>query len=128
MLVHFNPAAVNWQVITITCAFMLLDVVSGVCNACMHGKFQSSAMRQGLWHKCATLMVMLAASLCDGVSGAEVSVLGVPLGAVEAFGAMAITMELGSFLENCLKMNPDLNASRVFQMFNVDKPTDDDVD
>lgn len=93
----------------------LLDVVFGIAKALLQHDFQSTKMRQGIGHKCASLGFMLVGVIVDG------AVLGgVDLG----FSAPVLTticiylclMELASLMETFAAMNPELAGSPVFKL------------
>lgn len=117
--------AIDWTMIGVCCSFMLVDTIVGVLNACMHGQFKSGAMREGLWHKCSVLIVLMVAGLCDFVTGNGLVSIELPLSIVDVFGCMVVMMEIGSILENCLKMNPSLAPLGLFKIFGINEADSD---
>lgn len=87
---------------------MALDYLSGSLAACRDGQWSSAVARQGLWHKGGMILVVAVAGICDGVMVLLAEVL--PLGMawpgliLPLVLAWYILTELGSILENALKM------------------------
>lgn len=91
----------------IVCAAILLDIITGLIKAFYTKTFQSSVMRQGLFHKLGELLAM------GVLYGAQIAL---PLIGVEAhlplFAAgvgYCVLMELGSILENLRAFTPGLD-------------------
>ena len=91
---------------------MALDYLSGTLAACQAGQWSSAAARQGLWHKGGMILAVTVAAICDGVMlllctqmplGISWSGLVLPL-----VLAWYIITELGSILENAVKMGADV--------------------
>ncbi len=89
-------------------AVMGLDYLSGSLAACKAGQWSSAAARQGLWHKGAMILVVLAAAIADVVMVLMVEY--VPIG-LQWPGLLLplvlgwyILTELGSILENAVEM------------------------
>lgn len=109
----------DWNMFLICCAFILIDVLSGIVKAVANNEFSSTNMRTGLMHKCGTLMVLLCAGLCDickNLAGCE---LPYNVGIIDAFGVLIIAMELSSVLENAIAINPELGALPLFKIFGL---------
>ncbi len=93
--------AVTWIVL------MALDYISGTAAACKAGKWSSKMARDGIWHKCGMILVVIAAAIADGVltllfaniPGTGLSWPGMVLPLVLAW---YIITELGSILENAI--------------------------
>lgn len=122
-MIAINFDAVDWTMLVIVGAFILVDIITGVVNAAVHGDFMSTKMREGLVHKCGTLGAMLVCGLCDvAVSSSNVD-LGIPFGVIDVAGVLIVAMELGSIWENCCEMNPELTKlpfSKIFGVTNSD--------
>lgn len=118
-IIAINIDSVDWTMLVIVAAFILVDIITGVVDAALHGNFMSTKMREGLVHKCGTLAAMLVCGLCDiAVSSTSVD-LGIPFGVIDVAGVLIIAMELGSIWENCCEMNPDLAKLPFSQIFGV---------
>lgn len=46
---------------------MILDYISGSAAACKEGQWSSTAARQGIWHKCGMILVVVVTAIADGV-------------------------------------------------------------
>lgn len=113
--------SVDWTMLAIVFAFVIMDIITGVLNACLHGEFMSTKMREGLIHKCGTLAMMLVCGLCDVAVSNSTTDLGIPFGVIDVFGVLIIAMELSSIWENCCEMNPDLKKLPFSSIFGVAK-------
>lgn len=128
MIDMIDMTQVDWNMIAIVLVFAFLDIIAGVLKAFKMNAFSSSLMREGLMHKAATMLVMVCASVCDVFrSGAGVEF---PFGVniVDAFGIVVIVMEIGSILENCIDVNPELGnmkLMRIFGLGNLDNGEDE---
>ncbi len=95
-------------------AVMGLDYLSGTMAACKDGQWESRVAREGLWHKGAMILVVTVAAIADGVMAAMVQY--VPMGLqwpgmlLPLVLAWYILTELGSILENAVKMGADVPA------------------
>ena len=107
--------------------FILLDIVSGVVKAASQHALSSSIMRKGLWHKMGTIMLELLAA------GASIAILywGVlptEFAAVyQTVSVYIVLMEVVSILENISEINPELKLIKLFDMFGVNKETEETV-
>ena len=94
-----------------------IDYVSGVIGSIVNKDFSSSKMREGLIHKSAYVLVFALAELVKvmslyydlGIAGAE-AIVGLVI-------VWVSVTEIGSILENLVKINPELNDSRFFEIF-----------
>lgn len=105
--------------------FITLDVVSGYAQAVANKCVSSEVMRRGFWHKLALVFAMLAAGLADMAAAAEIN-LGFSVPLFECACGYVMLMELMSILENVRKMNPDLENSKLMQLFDVVRDDKDD--
>lgn len=105
--------------------FIMLDVVSGYAQAVANKCVSSEVMRRGFWHKLALVFAMLAAGLADMAAAAEIN-LGFSVPLFECACGYVMLMELMSILENVRKMNPDLENSKLMQLFDVVRDDKDD--
>lgn len=101
--------------------FILLDVISGVAAAAKSGELQSTVMRQGLYHKCGEILLMILA-----VAGEYVTTLTgltdvIPTGVFNAVAVYIITMEVISILENIGKLNSELDIKYLSKLFGKNK-------
>lgn len=106
---------VIWYEILAVVVMSALDYVTGVVNAIMHGELSSSKMREGLGHKFAYLVTFFLAWFIDFEMNhidLGFSVMLTPL-----VTAGIVLIELSSIIENVGRINPDLQASKLLQIF-----------
>lgn len=95
-------------------AVMALDYISGTMAACKAGQWASATAREGLWHKGGMIAVVLVAAIADWVMVLIVTY--VPIGLqwpgiiLPLVLAWYIITELGSILENAVKMGANVPA------------------
>lgn len=108
----------------ITAILIIMDYGTGVANAIMHNQMSSKKMRNGLWHKFAYIVVICTAILIEW--GAQWLDLGFELPLVAPVLVSIALIEITSILENCVKINPELKAYKVLNIFskNQDEKTD----
>lgn len=93
---------------------MALDYLSGTLAACREGQWSSKIARQGLWHKGGMILVVTVAAIADAVMVMIAAC--VPLGMqwpgliLPLVLAWYILTELGSILENAVKMGTNVPA------------------
>ena len=120
---HFE----TWAVI-LPLAFMALDVISGILKAAKSGTISSSVMRQGLFSKTGSILVLGLAALVDfTVSQIDVGFIN---GAITAtYAVYIVAMETTSIIENACEINPDLKKAKLLQIFanrnDKESPTDE---
>ena len=116
----------------ITGAFILLDFITGIIKAFKKKQFTSSVMRQGLFHKAGSVLVVMFGALVD-YAQAYID-LGVSLPVATTICIYICLMEIGSIIENVCVINPRIMPNKLqsyFQKLNSGKETekgdDDDV-
>lgn len=90
----------------LVCAFILADILTGLLKAFSGEGYQSSIMRQGLWHKLSEIVSVLFCILCDQTLPRLDIVL--PFRLVDGVTIYIILMEIGSVVENIGIMNPEI--------------------
>lgn len=110
-------------VIGIVFLLALIDYITGVVNAIMHGELSSKKMRQGLGHKFAYLAIICVALIVEYGSAYVNFGIGLPVFIPVCVGVCLI--EITSIMENCVKINPDLKGSNILNIFNVDRKEND---
>lgn len=90
-------------------ALMALDYLTGTWAAMMAGEWSSKKSREGAWHKCGAIVVIIVAAIADGVM--LVICGNIPIFNITWPGillplilAWYIITELGSILENAVKL------------------------
>lgn len=106
-------------VIGIVFLLALIDYVTGVVNAIMHGELSSERMRQGLGNKFAYLAIICVALIVE--YGSDYINLGIELPVFIPVCAGICLIEITSIMENCTKINPKLSDSNILNIFKVNK-------
>lgn len=106
-------------VIGIVFLLVVIDYVTGVVNAIMHGELSSERMRQGLGHKFAYLTVICVALIVE--YGSDYINLGIELPVFIPVCASICLIEITSIMENCVKISPELSSSNILNFFNANK-------
>lgn len=113
------------------CAFVLLDVIVGLCKAFATGTYDSGKMRSGLWHKTGVLAVIVLAYALQAASGfLDFSALGmeadftVPV--AEVVAGYVVLMETGSIIESVGVINPELRGTKLLKLFGQAAPQEAD--
>ena len=92
-------------IIGIVFLLVLIDYVTGVVNAIMHGELSSEKMRQGLGHKFAYLAVICVALIVE--YGSDYINLGIGLPVFIPVCVGICLIEINSIMENFVKINPE---------------------
>lgn len=95
--------------------FTIMDYITGVIGAIMHGNLSSTKMREGLGHKFAYLCVFFVAWFIDfemkhidiGFHGALTPIVTIGI----------VLIELSSIIENIGEINPDLTQAEFMKVF-----------
>lgn len=106
-------------VIGIVFLLVLIDYITGVVDAIMHGELSSKKMREGLGHKFTYLVVICVALIVE--YGSEYINLGIELPVFIPVCAGICLTEITSIIENCAKINPELSGSNILNIFNIDR-------
>ena len=110
-------------VVSIVFLLVLIDYITGVVNAIMQGELSSKRMREGLGHKFTYVAIICVALIIE--YGSDYINLGIepPVFTIVCTG-ICLT-EITSIMENCVKINPELSKSNIFNIFKVDKKESD---
>lgn len=111
-------------VIGIVFILVLIDYITGIVNAIMHGELSSERMRQGLGHKFAYLVVICVALIVE--YGSSYINLGIELPVFIPVCVSICVIEITSIIENCMKINPELSNSNILNIFNIDRKADNE--
>lgn len=111
-------------VVGIVFLLALIDYITGVVNAIMHGELSSEKMRQGLGHKFAYFAVITAALIVE--YGSDYINLGIELPVFIPVCVSVCLIEITSIMENCVKINPELSSSNILNIFNVNRKADNE--
>ena len=118
-------------VFAIVCAFVLLDVVSGLAAAIKNKELSSSVMHEGLYNKLGEVLLMVVAMFVGSILDIPpFTQLGIPPEVMYLVALYITLMELVSIIENICKLNPSLPIAKILAIFDieVDGPGDDDVE
>lgn len=109
--------AIDWHVYVLIFALIVIDYVLGVIGAVISKTFSSSVMRQGLIHKFTYLVAIVIAEIIVLLSGyldLGFDFVDVIVGLVCVWISLT---EIGSILENIVKINPKLGEDGFLQIF-----------
>lgn len=106
---------INWALVAITCAFIALDVISGLVKAIKNHEVCSTKMKDGLFHKCGFLLTMVLGAACEWAM-TQID-LGFTLPIMPAICGFIILTELASILENLCRITPELADNKFMSIF-----------
>lgn len=95
--------------------FIIIDYITGITNAIMHGTLSSTKMREGLGHKFTYLCVFFIAWFIDFETGHIDLGFHRTLTPIVTVGIVLI--ELSSIIENICKINPELTNAPFMNIF-----------
>lgn len=103
-------------------ALMGMDYITGTFSAMKAGEWNSRQAREGAWHKCGAIIVIIVAAIADGIMlviCGNLPVLNIawPGVILPLILAWYIITELGSILENSIKLgaNPPSWLAKMLQ-------------
>ena len=96
-------------------AFIFTDYITGVVNAAMHSRLNSSKMREGLGHKFAYCVLIFISYIIDAIQLNSSLNLPFQLFPIVSLGIIAI--ELTSIIENVCEINPELKDAKFMEVF-----------
>lgn len=99
----------------IVSAFILLDLITGTVKAFKEKNFTSTVMREGLFHKAGSLMVIAFGALVDYAQG--YLDLGVSIPVASSLCIYVCLMEIGSIIENVSVINPRIIPNKLQSYF-----------
>lgn len=100
-----------------------VDYVTGIIAAAIHENFSSTKMRQGLLHKLTYMLAIVLAYVIEALAAHYE--LGFVNGIVALVVVWIVITEVGSVIENLVKINPKLANNRFLAIF---KNSNDDVE
>lgn len=99
------------MVYLITGAFILLDFITGLIKAFKEKNYSSSIMREGLFHKSGSILVIVFGWLVDY---AQTFIdLGVTIPVAMSLCCYVVLMEIGSIIENVCIINPEIMPDKI---------------
>ena len=116
-IITIDAAVPQIRTLAIIMIFILFDIITGLIKSVSTHSYQSSVMRQGLFHKLGELICFIFGVLCDIVLP-EIGVQ-LPVSIAQSIGVYVVIMEIGSVVENIGEINPDLAKylHRIFAKF-----------
>lgn len=99
----------------LTAGFILLDMVTGIIRAFKEKEYTSSIMREGLFHKCGSILCVAFGVLVD--YSQTVLDLGVSVPVALSICTYIILMEIGSIIENVCSINPEILPDKIKSYF-----------
>lgn len=93
--------------------FIVLDFVTGLVKAFKQKNYTSTVMREGLFHKCASIIWIVFGTLVDYTQ--TLIDLGITIPVAVSICAYIILMECGSIVENLGAINPEIVPEKVRQ-------------
>lgn len=103
------------MVYAVTGAFILLDMITGIIKAFKEKTYNSSVMREGLYHKSGSILLVGFGLLVD--YGQNLLDLGVNIPIAISICSYIIMMEIGSIIENLGAINPEILPEKVKSHF-----------
>ena len=102
-------------IIIITLIFIALDITTGIIKAFKEKNYTSSYMRDGLYHKCGSVICIAFSTLIDYTQ--KYIDVGVSVPLTKAICVYIVLMEIGSIIENICLINPDIMPDKLKQYF-----------
>lgn len=103
------------MVYIITSAFIILDLITGIIKAFKEKNYTSSLMREGLYHKAGSILIIGFGALVDY---AQTFIdIGVTIPVTISICSYIILMEIGSIIENICLINPQILPNKIKSYF-----------
>lgn len=99
----------------ITACFIILDLATGLIKSFKEKNYSSTIMRQGLFHKCGSVLCVVFGVLVDYAQG--YLDLGISIPIALPICVYICLMEIGSIIENLAKINPQIIPEKLSQFF-----------
>lgn len=103
------------MVYLVTAFFVVLDMVSGLVKAFKEKAYDSSIMREGLFHKFGSVLCVVFGALVDYAQ--TFLDLGVNIPIAISVCAYICIMEIGSIIENVCAINPEIMPDKLKDYF-----------
>lgn len=107
------------MVYLVTMCFILMDLLTGLVGALKNNDFKQRIMREGLYHKAGSVLIIVFFTLIDYSQGFVDLGFNVPIAGIGC--AYICLMEVGSIIENIGKINPELTPEFIQKIFNSKK-------
>lgn len=103
------------MVYLLTGGFILMDMITGIIKALMGKTFTSTIMREGLFHKCGSILCIVFGVMVDYAQ--NMIDLGVTIPVASSLCCYIILMEIGSIIENVCQINPEIMPQKLQAFF-----------
>ncbi len=103
------------MVYVIVGAFILLDMITGLMKAFKNKEYNSTVMREGLYHKAGSILTIVFGALVD--YGQSLIDIGVSIPVMYSICTYIVVMEIGSIIENICQINPDILPEKLKAYF-----------
>lgn len=95
--------------------FIVLDMATGLIKAFKEKTYTSTIMREGLFHKCGSILCVAFGVLVDYTQ--TIVDIGVNVPVAVSVCVYIILMEIGSVIENICAINPDILPNKIKAFF-----------
>ena len=102
-------------IIIITCIFIIFDILTGIAGGIKEKALNSTALREGLWHKSGFIGLILLAYILE-VASLYID-LGFEIPSIVVTCVYIIITECVSIFENLCILNPEITNSPLGQIF-----------
>ena len=99
----------------IVALFIVLDFVTGLVKAFKEKAYTSTIMREGLFHKCGSILCVAFGFLVDYTQ--TLVDIGVTVPVAVSICVYIILMEIGSIIENVCAINPGILPDKIKVFF-----------
>lgn len=103
------------MVYIVSISFIVLDLITGLIKAFKEKAYTSTVMRQGLFHKSASLLCIGFGALVEWAQG--FLDIGVTIPIASGICIYIVLMEIGSIIENICAINPNIMGSKLRSFF-----------
>lgn len=103
------------MVYILTAIFIVLDMVTGLIKAFKEKNFTSTIMREGLFHKCGSVLCVVFAVLVE--TAQQYIDIGIVIPVILPVCSYIILMEIGSIIENICIINPQILPEKLKSFF-----------
>jgi toxin secretion/phage lysis holin len=102
-------------VYVVVAAFIALDMITGLIKAFKTKQYNSSVMREGLYHKSGSILAICFGALVD--YGQTFLDLGIQVPVALSICSYIVLMEIGSIIENLCLINPEILPEKLKAYF-----------
>lgn len=102
-------------IVTLTCLFILFDIITGIFGGVKEKALNSTALREGLWHKSGFIGLIILAYILE-VASLYID-LGFEIPSITVICIYIILTECISIFENLCILNPEIANSPLGQIF-----------